>query len=846
MRNSRNMTRPATLAAALVIAIGGITAAGAATRAGAGVARFAEVGQATALRSGDAINGMVSFAQPVHIEVALKMRDRAGLDAFIESAHAAQKLTGERPMLSTDDVMARHAPTQEQAQAVVDFLTSAGFRNIVVAPNRMLVSADGTADIAQAAFQTSLARVQTKDGRDAYANTDAVRIPAALQDIVLSVIGLQNVHRPHVMSKVLLQPQPMAVTGHYPNEFSSIYSGTGVATGAGVTVGIITQGKLTQTITDLNAFTSAHGFATVTTQTVNTGGTSNDTSGIGEWNLDSQDVVGMAGGAVGKIIFYNEPDLTNAALTANINTAVNANVAKIINMSLGECETDAHSDGSDAADDQLFATAVAQGQTFSISTGDSGADECGDGGTKASNPANSPYVVAVAGTTLNASTSAWSSETVWSGSGGSQSTIEPKPSWQTLWSGTKRGVADVAFDADPNSGAKVIVSGGSQQIGGTSLAAPIFAGMWARVIAVKGTSVGFAGPIIYQLPAGDFHDVTSGSNGISAGPGYDLASGRGSMILSSAINHIGGGGGGNAAPVANFSFTTSTLTANFTDSSSDSDGSISSRSWNFGDGATSTSTNPSHTYAAAGTYSVSLTVTDNGGATNTKTSSVTVTSGGGGGGTVLSNGVAVTGLTATTGNKLNYTMVVPAGATNLKFFTSGGSGDGDLYVKFGSAPTTSSYDCRSWATGNTETCNISTAQAGTYYVMINAYATFSGMSLTGSYTAGGGGGGGTALSNGVPVTGLAATTGNWTSDYTLVVPSGATNLKFVMSGGTGDADMYVRLGSAPTTSSYTCRPYLTGNSETCTFAAPTAGTYHVSIRAYATFSGVTLTPSYTP
>jgi len=120
------------------------------------------------------------------------------------------------------------------------------------------------------------------------------------------------------------------------------------------------------------------------------------------------------------------------------------------------------------------------------------------------------------------------------------------------------------------------------------------------------------------------------------------------------------------------------------------------------------------------------------------------------------------------------------------------------------------------------------------------------MSLTGSYTAGGGGGGGTTLSNGVPVTGLAATTGNWTSDYTLVVPSGATNLKFVMSGGTGDGDMYVRLGSAPTTSSYTCRPYLSGNSETCTFAAPTAGTYHVSVRAYSTFSGVTLTPSYTP
>jgi xanthomonalisin len=147
--------------------------------------------------------------------------------------------------------------------------------------------------------------------------------------------------------------------------------------------------------------------------------------------------------------------------------------------------------------------------------------------------------------------------------------------------------------------------------------------------------------------------------------------------------------------------------------------------------------------------------------------------------------------------------------------------------------------------GNSETCSITTAQAGTYYVMINAYSTFSGMSLTGSYTTGGGGGG-TTLSNGVPVTGLAATSGNWTSDYTLVVPSGATNLKFQISGGTGDADLYVRLNATPTTSSYTCRPYLTGNSETCTFSAPTAGTYHVRINAYTTFSGVTLTPSYTP
>ncbi|MBI2399294.1 MAG: M4 family metallopeptidase [Xanthomonadales bacterium] len=109
------------------------------------------------------------------------------------------------------------------------------------------------------------------------------------------------------------------------------------------------------------------------------------------------------------------------------------------------------------------------------------------------------------------------------------------------------------------------------------------------------------------------------------------------------------------------------------------------------------------------------------------------------GGGVLTNGVAKTGQSAATGASLNYTLVVPAGATNLKFVTSGGTGDADLYVKFGSAPTTTSYTCKSDGGTNAETCNIATAQAGTYYVMVKAYAAFSGMSITGSYTTGGGG-----------------------------------------------------------------------------------------------------------
>ncbi|MEQ1512549.1 MAG: proprotein convertase P-domain-containing protein [Lysobacteraceae bacterium] len=110
------------------------------------------------------------------------------------------------------------------------------------------------------------------------------------------------------------------------------------------------------------------------------------------------------------------------------------------------------------------------------------------------------------------------------------------------------------------------------------------------------------------------------------------------------------------------------------------------------------------------------------------------------GGTVLSNGVPVTGLGAATGASLNYTMVVPTGASNLTFTTSGGTGDVDMYVKWNAAPTDTVYDCRPFASGNAETCTFATPSPGTYYVRLKAYATFAGVSLVGNYTTGGGGG----------------------------------------------------------------------------------------------------------
>jgi serine protease len=208
---------------------------------------------------------------------------------------------------------------------------------------------------------------------------------------------------------------------------------------------------------------------------------------------------------------------------------------------------------------------------------------------------------------------------------------------------------------------------------------------------------------------------------------------------------------------------------------------------------------------------------------------------------VLSNGTTKSGLASST--ELSFTMEVPAGATDLTFDMAGGTGDADLYVKFGSAPTSSSYDCRPYAGGNSESCPISTAQAGTYYVKVVAYSAFSGVNLTGSFTEPATGGGATGGS--ASLTDISVARQAWTY-YTIDVPAGMATVDFTMSGGTGDADLYIRRGAQPTSSTYDCRPYKGGNNEACSFTSPAADTWHIGIYGYSAASGVSLDVVYNP
>jgi secreted trypsin-like serine protease len=89
-------------------------------------------------------------------------------------------------------------------------------------------------------------------------------------------------------------------------------------------------------------------------------------------------------------------------------------------------------------------------------------------------------------------------------------------------------------------------------------------------------------------------------------------------------------------------------------------------------------------------------------------------------------------------------------------------------------------------------------------------------------------------------TGLSGATSSF-QHFAITVPAGTTSLTVTQNGGTGDADLYVRSGSQPTTTTYNCRPYLSGNAESCSFSNPVAGTWYVSVRGYTSFSGVSLT-----
>ncbi len=215
---------------------------------------------------------------------------------------------------------------------------------------------------------------------------------------------------------------------------------------------------------------------------------------------------------------------------------------------------------------------------------------------------------------------------------------------------------------------------------------------------------------------------------------------------------------------------------------------------------------------------------------------------------VLENDVAATGLAGEQATEVFFELSVPQGATNLRFALSGGDGDADLYVRYGQVPTTSAWDFRPYLEGNNEEVAPTTTREGTYYIMVRGYRAYSAASLTASFTAAGDAGDSdepyAQLENGVQLNDV---TGALSSEsiYYVDVPAGATNLRFGIGNGTGDADLYVRYGDIPTRTSYDFRPYRDGNNESVYVpGTPPAGRWYVMVNGYRPYSGLSVVAFY--
>jgi hypothetical protein len=520
---------------------------------------------AVRLHNGEKVVGPQAISQPMHVVVTLKLRNEDRLAQYIAKP-------GFRP-LSSGQFRMLYGPTKQQAQAVVDYLTKAGFANVKVGDGNAYVQADGRADTAEAAFHTSLVHVKTLAGRDAFANSSAVQVPASLQTVVKAVLGMQTVHSAHVMARyydpiaaraMAMQTQATgAEVGHPPSDFPVIYGASGMPSVTSVPVGSISAGPMANVLADLATVDPGVAITLRGDTSVGNGGGKN--SGDVEWDLDSQNIIAFTGAK--QYYFYVAASMYNTDIQTAYAQVVSDNLLKAIDVSLGECEYDAETDGTMAANDTTFEQAVAQGQTFFVAAGDSGSNECGEGTGSPTMawPTSSQYVTSVGGTTLATSPSTtWQSEEGWSGGGGA-SAYEPIPSWQLGVPGvvdqTHRGAPDIAFDANPGSGALVTIDGQSNQlVGGTSLSAPLAVGMWAHVLQADGTNLGFASPVIYKVARMSeaeygtaFHDVLLGSNlYYQAGVGWDYVSGWGSVLVNQFASLVSTINGNPSSPLISF------------------------------------------------------------------------------------------------------------------------------------------------------------------------------------------------------------------------------------------------------------------------------------------------------
>lgn len=460
-----------------------------------------------------------------------------------------------------DEVLAKPIPSAEFAERfgadpadldlVASTLSSLGVTVLDTDAAERRIRVSGTAAVLGRVFGTDLGQA-TSTGPYAAAvehrhRTGGLSVPAALDGVVVAVLGLDD--RPQAQAQFRIA-RPSAVTSSYtPPELGTIYSFPPNTDGSGQTVAIIELGGgFAQS--DLDTYFASLGITPPTVTAVGVDGGKNtpgqDPNGAdGEVLLDIEVVGSLAPGA--HVIVYFAPN-TDAGFVDAVSTAAHATpTPAAISISWGQSEDEWTAQARNAFD-QALVDAAALGVTVTAAAGDDGSsDRSTDGKPHVDFPASSPHALACGGTRLAAdpSTGAVQSETVWNNgtgngaTGGGVSDTFPRPSWQAnvgvpaSTGAGGRGVPDVAADADPQTGYRILVDGKELVIGGTSAVAPLWAALIARLVQATGNPLGLVQPKLYdsvkagQLAPG-FRDILVGNNGAyKAGPGWDACTGLG-------------------------------------------------------------------------------------------------------------------------------------------------------------------------------------------------------------------------------------------------------------------------------------------------------------------------------
>jgi len=528
-------------------------------------------------------SGRVVSTQQMNLAIGVPLRDETGLDQYLAELYDPAS-TNYQHFLTVDEITARFGATEEDYEAVKAYARTNGLIVSGTFSNRMVLDVSGPASAVEKAFHIVLRTYRhPTEGREFFAADADPVVRADLR--VNDIQGLTDFYKPHPRLKKMDAMSMRAKDGSSPDgygyyfgdDFRKAYAPGTTLTGAGQMVGLLQFDGFYSN--DIAAYASAAGGgrSSIPIQTVLLDGyngvpTTGANSGNSEVSLDIEMAMAMAPGLAKIVVFEGGPngqpnDILNSMLSYS-------NTVKQLSCSWG------WGGGPSTTTDGIFKSMAAAGQSFFDASGDSDAFTAGSGSANgvdntslANAPSSSPYITQVGGTTLATGTGAsYSSEAVWNwgteygsqydgnGSSGGVSSYYSMPSWQTNisnmasrgGSATNRNIPDVALTAD--NVYLIYGNGQSGGMGGTSCAAPLWAGFMALVnqqAAANGKPpVGFINPAIYALAGSAnysscFHDVTSGNNTwsgstslFSATNGYDLCTGLGTPNGQNLINAL--------------------------------------------------------------------------------------------------------------------------------------------------------------------------------------------------------------------------------------------------------------------------------------------------------------------